>query len=100
MIRFQKTAFLMIRSQKNALFQRQFFQKKFLPGDFGKRFGKKTENCSENRSKNLSQKLRGKNPAKKSSAKKPSQVLQKIDSNFKTTTPKMGRAPEARALLF
>ena len=31
-------------------------------------------------------------PPKKSSAKKPSQVLQKIDSNFKTTTQKRGGA--------
>ena len=72
-----------------------------------KMFGKKSSNS---RSKNRDQKSGGQNPAEKGSAKKPSQVLQKIDSNFKTTTQKRGgtrsapprflAAPIGAALLF
>ena len=86
-----------------------FSKKVFLARDFGKVWKTKIE-FHKSIQKSISKIRGGKHPCKKPSqsigqqriqpAKKPSKVLQKIDSNFKTTTPKMGRAPEARSLLF
>ena len=58
------------------------------------------EKSSNSRSKNRGQKSGGQIPAEKGLAKKPSQVLQTIDSKFKTTTPKIGAARGARRPIF
>ena len=74
------------------LLQEAVFEKCFLENHFFEMFGKCLEKSSNSRSKNRGQKSGGQIPAEKGLAKKPSQVLQKIDSNFKTTTQKRGGA--------
>ena len=63
--------------------KKKFFQKRFLPGDFRKRFGKKQKFVQKIDPTIYLNKIRGKNPTKKSSAKKPSQVQRKIYTNFR-----------------
>ena len=84
-----------------------FLKKYSLENQFFEMFGKCLEQSSNSRSKNRGQKSGGQIPAEKGLAKKPSQVLQQIDSNFKTTTrrrkrrrPKTGRRAKARRPVF
>ena len=84
-----------------------FSKKVFLARDSGKVWKTKIE-FHKPIQKSISKIRGGKHPCKKPSqsigqqriqpAKKPSKVLQKIDSNFKTTTQKRGAL--ARRLLF
>ena len=75
-------------------------RKCFLENQFFEKFGKCLEKSSNSRSKNRDQKSGGQIPAEKGSAKKPSQVLLKIDTNFKTTTRRAKARRPVFGLLF
>ena len=107
-----RSRFWMMSSPGSRLFddvfsKKLFLKKCFLENHFFEMFGKCLEKSSNSRSKNRGQKSGGQIPAEKGLAKKPSQVLQKIDTNFKTTTrrrkrrrPKTGRRAKARRPVF
>ena len=82
----QEVVFWMVSSPRSC-FRKNVFRKIIF-----EMFGKCLEKSSNSRSKSRGQKSGGQLPAEKGLAKKPSQVLQKIDSNFKTTTQKRSGA--------